>query len=58
MVVTKKKSVEKAVAGSSKKVRVANVAQSVTERTAEHAVVEASQIKHVAVERSLKIQTF
>ena len=31
--------------------------KSVTERTAEDAVVEASQIKHVAVERSLKIQT-
>ena len=31
--------------------------KSVTERTAEDAVVEASQIKHVAVERSLKMQT-
>ena len=31
--------------------------KSVTERTAEDAVVEASPIKHVAVERSLKIQT-
>ena len=33
------------------------VEKSVTERTAEHAVVVASQIKHVAVERSLKMQT-
>ena len=31
--------------------------QSVTERTAEDAVAEASQIKNVAVERSLKMQT-
>ena len=45
MVATKKKSVEKAVAGASQEVRVANVTQSVTERTAENAVVEASQIK-------------
>ena len=44
MVATKKKSVEKAVAGASQEVRVANVTQSVTERTAEDAVVEASQI--------------
>ena len=33
------------------------VENSMTERTAEDAVVEASQIKHVAVERSLKMQT-
>ena len=31
--------------------------KTVTERTAEDAVVEASQIKHVAVERPLEMQT-
>ena len=31
--------------------------KTVTERTAENAVVEASQIKHVAVKRSLKLHT-
>ena len=56
MVVTKKKSVEKAVAGASQEVRVANITKSVTEKTSEDAVVEASQIKHVAVERSLRVQ--
>ena len=77
MVATKKKSVEKAVAGASQEVLVAKIAKpaaehsnavkadaeqfkeekSVTERTAEDAVVEASQIKHVAVERSSRMQT-
>ena len=50
MVATVKKSAERAVAGASQEVRVANM-------TAEGAVDEASQIKHVAVERSLKMQT-
>ena len=57
MVATVKKSVETAVAKASQDVRVANITKSVTERTAEDAVVESSQIKHVAVERSLKMQT-
>ena len=50
----------RAVASAAVKADVAEqfkAKKTVTERTAEDAVVEASQIKHVAVERSLKMQT-